>query len=166
MRQLLTAVLHPREYRWGLRPWRRHSMVVLVAGCVYIATGATYMVTEPAGSREEALALALNLMPLPAWGVVWVAVGVLAVVSSRWPPASETWGYSALSSLAAWWSACYAVGVLGGAANQSVSGALIWGLVAFNWWGIAGLWNPDPSLVRLATADPAPLAPPLGDEGL
>ena len=163
MKNLLTALTRPREYEWGLRPWRRHSLVVLVAGFAYIAIGATYLLTEPVESRESALALALNLAPMSAWGVVWIAVGVLAVISARWPPASETWGYATLSGLAAWWSACYALGVALGAENQSMSGALIWGLVAFLWWAIAGLWNPDHTLVRLSPADHDSLAPPHRD---
>lgn len=149
MKRLIAAALHHRDYPWGLRPWRRHSLVVLVAGAVYIAMGVTYITTDPAPSRQSALSVAIDLLPLSAWGVVWIAVGVLAVISSRWPPASETWGYSALSGLAAGWSACYGLGVVLGAPNQSTSGALVWGLVAFLWWAIAGLINPDPTLVRV-----------------
>ena len=47
MKHLLTALTNPREYEWGLRPWRRHSLVVLVAGFAYIAIGATYLLAEP-----------------------------------------------------------------------------------------------------------------------
>lgn len=163
MIHLIAAALHPHDYKWGLRPWRRHSLVVLVAGFAYIAIGVTYMLTEPVASRESALALALNIMPLAAWGIVWIAVGLLAVISARWPPASETWGYSTLSGLASWWSACYGLGVVLGTPNQSVSGALLWGLVAFLWWAIAGLWNPDQHLVRLSPADHDSLSPPRRD---
>lgn len=160
MKRLITAALHHRDYEWGLRPWRRHSLVVLVAGCVYIAVGVTYATTSPVESRESALSVALALAPLPVWGVVWIVVGLLALISSRWPPASETWGYSALSGLAAGWAACYALGVLMGAPQQSASGALVWGLVAFLWWAIAGLLSPEDDLVRLGRHDRASLVPP------
>ena len=171
MRQLIAAVLHPQDYRWGLRPWRRHSLVVLVAGCVYIGIGITYFFAAPAESRQVSLALALWLMPLKGWGIAWALVGVLAVISSRWPPASETWGYSALAGLSSLWSAFYALGVLAGlipgldgAPWQSLSGAFVWALVAFLWWAIAGLWSPDPTLVRLSPTGSDPIAPPHIDE--
>lgn len=164
MKHLFAAIRHPHDYDWGLRPWRRHSLVVLVAGCAYIGIGATYILTEPVASRSSSLALALNLMPMSAWGVVWIAVGTLAIISSRWPPASETWGYSTLSGLSAWWAACYALGVVMGAPSQSASNALLWGLVAFLWWAIAGLWNPDPQHVRLSASDHSRLAPPRRDD--
>lgn len=144
MRQLLHALHHPSAYPWlELRPWRRHSLVLSVAGAAYIAIGLTYVLATPAPSRTDALEVPLNLAPLSVWGVAWVIVGLLSMLSARWPPASEKWGYSALSGLAAWWAASYLAGVLLGAENQSVSGALVWGLVAFMWWGISGLDNPD-----------------------
>lgn len=144
MRQLLHALHHPRDYRWlELRPWRRHSLVLSVAGLAYVAIGLTYVFASPTPSRVSALEVPLSLLPLAGWGVVWASVGVLAMISARWPPASEKWGYSALSGMAAWWAASYLMGVFLGAANQSVSGALVWGLVAFMWWGISGLDNPD-----------------------
>lgn len=142
MKRLIVAATHPRSHAWGLRPWTRHSLVLAVAGCAYIAVGATYLLSEPAESRESALHVALNLMDMHGWGIVWVAVGLSAILSSRWPPASETWGYSVMSMLATWWACCYFAGVLLGAENQSVSGGLVWALVAFMWWAVAGLINP------------------------
>lgn len=166
MRNLITAALHPHDYKWGLRPWRRHSLVVLVAGCVYISVGITYTLSAPVPSRESALAPVLAIMPLQAWGAVWVAVGTLAIISSRWPPASETWGYSTLAGLSAGWGAAYLFGVLSGAANQSLTGAMVWGMMAFLWWAIAGLWNPDEHMLQLSPESSAgvSLAPPRVDE--
>ena len=163
MRQLIAAALHPHDYKWGLRPWRRHSAAVLAAGCVYIAIGVTYILTAPAESRTSSLALALAVMPLRGWGVVWIIAGSLAVISSRWPPASETWGYSALSSVTALWAAFYVLGVLVmDAPMQSLTAGLMWGLIAFMWWIIAGLRNPDTAIIIDARA---PLAPPRREDG-
>lgn len=142
MRTFLVAVRHPRAHSWGLRPWTRHSLVLAVAGLAYVAIGFTYMLATPVESRESALQVALNVMDLQTWGVAWILVGVSAILSSRWPPASETWGYSAMSGLAAWWACCYFAGVALGAENQSTSGGLVWSLVAFLWWSVAGLMNP------------------------
>lgn len=131
----------PATYR-NLRPWKRHSLVLAVAGTVYVLVGISYMVSDPTPSRQSSLQLAISWMPLPAWGGVWILVGLLAILSSRWPPASETWGYTTMTGLAAGWSAFYLVGIALGAPMQGISGVLVWGLVAFMWWAISGLVNP------------------------
>lgn len=130
------------SHLFGLRPWLRHSLVLAVAGTVYVLVGISYIVSVPTPSREASLAVAIAWWSLPAWGCVWIFVGCLAILSSRWPPASETWGYTAMTGLAAGWAAFYLVGILGGAPKQGFSGVLVWGLVAFMWWAISGLVNP------------------------
>jgi hypothetical protein len=127
----------------ALRPWQRHSLVLAVAGTVYILVGVSYIVSTPTPSREISLSLALAWMSFPAWGFVWMVVGSLAILSSRWPPASETWGYTTMTGLAAAWSAFYILGIcFFDAPKQGFSGVLVWGLVAFMWWAISGLVNP------------------------
>ena len=129
--------------RWmALRDWKRHSLVLAVAGTVYVLVGVSYIASTANASRESALRLALAWMPLPAWGCIWIVVGLLAILSSRWPPASETWGYTTMTALASAWAAFYGLGILLGSPTQNVSGVLVWGLVAFMWWAISGLVNP------------------------
>ena len=147
MKRLLVAATHPRSYAWGLRPWTRHSRVLAVAGCFYVAVGFTYVLAAPAESRQSALQIALNIMSMRSWGIVWIAVGVAAFISSRWPPASKTWGYGLMATLSAWWACCYFLGVALGAENQSTSGGLVWSLVALLWLAVAGLVDPDEHLV-------------------
>lgn len=125
----------------ALRAWQRHSLVLAVAGTVYVLVGASYILSEASPARESSLRVA-SWLPFDAWGVVWIIVGLLAILSSRWPPASETWGYTAMTGLAAAWSAFYGFGILLGAPAQGISGVLVWGLVAFMWWAISGLVNP------------------------
>lgn len=144
MKALIRALTHPRGYVWlALRPWQRHSLVLAVAGAAYIGIGASYALAAPRPARASSLELALNIMPLDGWGVVWVMVGLLGVLSSRWPPASETWGYSAMSCLAALWGGFYLGAIVVGATAQAFTGAVVWFLVAFLWWAISGLSNPD-----------------------
>lgn len=145
MKHLISALRHPRDYQWrALRPWMRHSLVLAVAGTVYVLVGVSYIAAEANASRESALRLALDWMPLPAWGCIWILVGLLAILSSRWPPASETWGYTAMTGLAAGWASFYLLGIPLGSDAQNFSGVLVWGLVAFMWWAISGLVNPEP----------------------
>lgn len=145
----------PKRLLWRetyhLRPFKRHSLVLLVLGLVYICIGGSMeLFDQKVAGRSASLHLALAIMPLGGWGIVWIVVGLLGVLSSRWPPsgpfqphAAETWGYTLLSALSAWWACVYVWGVLVyGAPPATISGALVWGGVAFLWWAISGLQNP------------------------
>ncbi len=134
-----------RKVHWGgIRPHKQHSNVLIVAGMVYVGIGLTYMFAHPTESRAVALEYALRLMSLHYWGVVFLFAGVLAIVSSRWPPISKTWGYMVLTGLSAGWAGFYFVGmVFGDAPYTYFSSVMTWGLIAFLWWAISGLLNPD-----------------------
>lgn len=128
----------------GIRPFKRHSLVLLVAGVVYILLGGSYIFTDMSPSREHALTVALDWFPMTAWGVIFGFAGLLAIISSRWPPISETWGYTVLTGLSAGWGAFYAMGVIfRDSPTANLSGALIWGFMGFMWWAVSGLINPD-----------------------
>lgn len=154
MKKLITALRNPRDYRWfELRPFQRHSLVLAVAGILYIGLGAAYAFSPANPQRNEALQLALVVAPLPAWAGVWVLIGLLAILSARWPPASKTWGYSALTGMAACWSGFFFAGLIFGApATSNVAGGIIFATFAFAWWAIAGLVNPDDVLNAVADA--------------
>lgn len=127
-----------------LRPWRRHSIVLFVAGIVYILYGFALSGVSNTEARTSTLRMAAGIMDVRWWGILWIAIGILALASTRWPPQSETWGYGAMSGLAAFWSACYGLGVLlMGAPATGLTACLVWAMVAFMWWGISGLMNPD-----------------------
>ena len=127
-----------------LRPWRRHSIVLFGAGLIYIAFGMSMSVLRSTGSREAGLNLAVNVMPLWAWGFVWMLVGVMALASTRWPPQSETWGYGAMGGLAALWGAFYLLGMPFRVDwEASVPGTLVFFLLTYMWWAVSGLMNPD-----------------------
>jgi hypothetical protein len=134
-----------RERLWlALRPWQRHSLVVVMAGFVYMAIGAVYFFVPLNPERALGLRVALDIAPMQAWGLVWAFVGFLALVSARWPPQSKTWGYAALSGLAALWAAIYGLGVVMlDTPRVGLSAAFVWFLVSFLWWAISGLVNPD-----------------------
>lgn len=128
----------------GVRPWKRHSLVLMVAGLCYIAIGASYIWTEATPSRNVALKLSLSWFPIQFWGCVFIIAGLMAVISSRWPPVAETWGYMVLTGLSAGWGGTYALGVIFlHSPPQNLSGAILWGLLGFMWWGISGLLNPE-----------------------
>lgn len=152
MKNLVRALRHPADYPWlELRPIQRHSVVLIVGGLIYVAIGAVYAFTESSPQRIAGLKLALVAMPVQGWGVAWMVVGLLAVLSARWPPASKTWGYTALTGMAVCWAGMF----LGGVAfldtpSSGLTATLVYGLLGFMWWAIAGLMNPD-DLLALVT---------------
>lgn len=138
------------QHPWrGIRKFERHSLVLFVAGTIYVLIGISYFLSDIPPARQEALHYASYVMNLNAWGLVWILVGVLAVISSRWPPISETWGYQALTGQSVAWSAFYLFGVvLHDTPTTNLAGFLTWGLLGFLWWAISGLINPN-NLLRL-----------------
>lgn len=130
------------SYR-GVRPFERHSLVLLVAGTVYIMIGGSMASNPPTTGSIEALHYALRVTEYDNWGLVFCFAGFLSIVSSRWPPVSETWGYTCMTGLSTAWSLFYAAGVLfHNAPTIFLVATLQWGLVAFLWWAISGLINP------------------------
>lgn len=130
---------------FSLRPWQRHSLVLMVGGLVYIGIGISFMtVTELSPQRQMSVEIALRMFSLDIWGLQFIGAGSLAVLSSRWPQFSDSWGYAVLTSLASAWSAIYLFGyILGDAPSTNLIQALDWALIAFIWWAISGLNNPD-----------------------
>lgn len=132
----------------GIRPWMRHGLVLMVAGLVYVALGLSYLASEPTESRKIALQVALDRAPIEFWGIIFISTGLMSIISSRWPPVAEKWGYMVLTGLSAGWSATYATGViLGDSPESNLSGAFTWGLIGFLWWAVSGLVNPGEAVV-------------------
>lgn len=131
-----------RRY-WGFRPWQRHDLILSVAGVIYILVGIAWIIAEPNSGREIALQILLAAFPMPVWGGVFIASGVACVVSARWPPFAETWGYVVLTAISLGWGSAYLFGiVLGSSPWTNISGFLVWGLLSFMWWAVSGLKNP------------------------
>ena len=134
-------IMHPWR---GFRPWRRHSLVLVVAGLVYIAIGFSYFTSDPNDARYSALYYARVAFEMPVWGAWFAITGCLAILSARWPPISKTWGYTMLTGLSTAWALFYLMGILfKGKPESGFSGFLIWGIVAFLWWAISGLVDPE-----------------------
>lgn len=133
---------------WGLRPWKRHSMILMVVGIMYALIGFAYFNAPPNRTRDVTLVVVLQIAPIQFWGGLFFFAGILTSLSSRWPPFGETWGYMVLTGLSAGWAAAYLMGVLFFKAPiAGITGGLVWGLLAFLWWAISGLLNPDKTAV-------------------
>lgn len=150
----------------GIRPWVRHGLVLMVAGLVYIGVGVSYILSEPTPNRERALVVALDKAPIEFWGTVFVLVGTLSVISSRWPPVAEKWGYMVLTGLSGGWSSTYATGVIFEHSPVSnISSALTWGLLGFLWWAVSGLVNPGQAVVIIEHVEAEEGVAEQGEEG-
>lgn len=136
----------PRSWR-RLRPWRRHSLVLVIAGAVYVLLGLVLAFVEPTPTRESSLR-AITWAPWWCWGVLWMSAGVAAVVSARWPEGADKWGYAVLCSISVLWTVVYLGGMLLGSGAASFSGALVYLLLAVLWWAISGLVNPEDFLLE------------------
>jgi hypothetical protein len=113
-------------------------------------TGATYILASPTPARKVALSVALRWFPLEYWGMIFTLVGLLTILSSRWPRLSDSWGYALLTGLSLGWAATYAAGVIfENSPVGNLTGTVQWGLLGFLWWAIPGLVTPDKTVVAV-----------------
>lgn len=129
---------------WGVvKPWDRHSLILLAAGLSFAVTGLIYIIDIRTPEQEEALYYATEVMSITAWGYAFIFFGLVAVVSARWPAWPKTLGYTVLTGQSAAWSAFYLLGAIKTSGEPTIlSNGLLWALVAFLWWGISGLVSP------------------------
>lgn len=141
--------------RWfTFRPWERHSLVLLVGGLVYIGVGIVFMSTsELTPARKATLIFALQHAEFSTWGFIFAVGGCLACASSRWPNVKNAWGYMILTGLSAGWASMYLLGYIFVFTHHATLGyALVWSLLAFLWWAISGLVNPE-QVVKVVEAE-------------
>lgn len=133
-----------RESFFVVKPWTRHSLILIMAGVGYIFTGIIKIFTTPTETQKDALYYAVSIMPMHYWGVGFIIIGLIAFLSSRWPVWPKTFGYTVLTGWSSAWAAFY---IIGGIAAQGqivyFSTGAVWALVAFLWWAISGLVSPE-----------------------
>lgn len=135
-------------------PPSKHTRVLVAAGLSYVGIGFTYVVAEPSRSREQALAIALQLFPIQLWGWIFASIGIVTIISSRWPPVTKRWGYALVTGAAAGWAATYALGVvIRDSPPQNLSGALLWANFAYLWYVVSGLPELDAKTYPEEAAD-------------
>lgn len=134
---------HPRRW-WGLRPWKRHSTALLVVGVLYVFIGYQYMISPYSAAREKALMVILQFAPIEFWGALFILAGSLAIISTRWPPLTETWGYVVVTGLSTGWASTYLTGIwFFQSPKQNYSQVFLWGTLGFMWMVFAGFPNPE-----------------------
>lgn len=136
-------VEHFKNRYLAIRPWTRHSLVLVVGGIIYIFIGLAKILNGLPDERRNALTFALDIMPIDYWGAVFILLGMFAILTSRWPAFTKTWGYAALTGFSVLWGLFHIEGIiLTDASPESLSSGLLWLFVAFMWWAIGGLLDP------------------------
>lgn len=128
-----------------VRPWKRHSLILVMAGLGHVLMGATYLYLEEGGPRMRMLVVPLKTAPVDFWALLFMWVGVFIILSSVWPGHSEKWGYTVATGWSAAWSAQYLIGAyfLDGHYASNIAMGLLFALIASLYWGTSGLVNPD-----------------------
>jgi hypothetical protein len=160
MRAMTAPLTRSQRPLWlQLRPWQEHSLVVTLAGSIYLAYG-VFTFLHQTGERADQLRAVIDLTGghFWPWAALWVTVGALAIVSSRWPVWSKLWGYAVMQCLATLWALAYFTGVLFlGVPSAGLGGGIVWGIVVVLWYAIARLANPsDLHTPPVPTASPDP----------
>lgn len=129
-----------KRYLLSFKPWTKHSGILVVTGFVYIVIGVRLYHSVSSENLKAALYYAINLMPIDGWGIGFIVVGTIAVVSSRWPNVPASWGYVLLTGWSAAWSSFFFAGaMLTETRIIYFSTAAVWALLAYLWWAISGL---------------------------
>lgn len=120
----------------------------MVAGILYTLVGVSYALSHPTPGRKQSLSFLLEIAPQQFWGGLFMLAGVLTSISSVWPPFAHTWGYMILTGLSAGWGAVYLMGMLFfSSPSTNITQVCLWGILAYMWWAISGLINPDEVVV-------------------
>lgn len=131
---------------WKLRPWTRHSLVLLIVGLGHIGIGILFWNTDLSKVPESQLVnltLALRWLDFKQWGFIFALTGMLTILSSRWPWKPPLWGYVLLTYLSAIWGGFYFASVIVYRSTvNNMAGGVTWAIFAFLWWGISGLVDP------------------------
>ncbi|QPL14681.1 membrane protein [Gordonia phage Schwartz33] len=132
-----------REKKWyHVKPWSRHGLILTTAGITYVAMGVMYASQPATELRSENLKLALEIMPYFWWGIGFVVVGGITIISARWPYAPKSLGYSVLTGWSTAWAGFHIFGGLGTGNTAYVASGFSWAMVAFMWWAVSGLISP------------------------
>lgn len=125
----------------------RRGAILLSYGTVWLLVGYGQLVSPQPDQRG--LHLALQLLPLTVWGWLWIAAGLIALVSA-WMPQGVDWaGFLALPLIVLPWMASYLVSWLQGDFPRGWIAAVVWAAIAVPVLVAAG-WREPPRVKRVS----------------
>lgn len=145
----LRRILHGDGTYWVVpRGSRRYMLIAL--GVVALGVGSNLAFLEQSPSRMETFQyLALLPIPLAAWGCVWMAAGVAAIVGSFVPRTNDRWGLDVLSFVYGLWTSLF---LLAGLTGQTAAwlGVAIYGACTGFVFVVANMRRVNPETPRHA----------------
>ncbi|QAU06269.1 hypothetical protein SEA_RICKMORE_34 [Gordonia phage Rickmore] len=135
-------MVHLKPAWYKTKPWDRHGLILVTVGIIYTAIGIMYSLQPTTELRAQNLKYALSIMPYLGWCIGFVLVGILTVVTSRWPLAPKSLGYSVLSGWTAAWAGFHVIGGIAADNTAYIASGFAWAMIGFLWWAISGLISP------------------------
>lgn len=133
-----------------MRVLGRRGTILLSYGTVWSLVGYAQLVTPQ--PRQPGLHLALALLPMHAWGWLWITAGLIALASA-WMPQGLDWpGFLALPLIALPWWLSYLVAWIQGTFPRGWVAAAVWAAIAVPVLVVAG-WREPPRVKRLRDED-------------
>ncbi|MFI6491202.1 hypothetical protein [Streptomyces sp. NPDC050564] len=118
----------------------RRGAILLCYGVVWAIIGYG-QITAPAPDLRG-LRLLLQTMPLYVWGWLWVASGLIAIVSAWLPPERDWPGFLALPLMVLPWTASYLIAWIIGDFPRGWLASVVWGAIAAPVLVVAGWREP------------------------
>lgn len=123
----------------------RRGAVLALLGFIYALVGFAYLTVPLAPSQRESWRVLLAVAPQPAWGTVWLTVGVVAVVTAAFArryAAADTFGYGCLAGISTAWCAGYGAAAVAFGVERAWLGVAVWSAMVAMLLIVAG-W-PEP----------------------
>lgn len=123
----------------------RRGAILLCYGTVWTAIGWGQIVQPQPDQRG--LKLLLDILPLPVWGSLWIAAGLIAVVCAWAPPGRDAPAFLALPLIVVPWMASYFAAWLFGDFPRGWAASAVWAAITVPVLVVAG-WQEPPRRKR------------------
>lgn len=118
----------------------RRGAILLSYGTVWALFGYGLLVSPL--PQQPGLTLALQLLPLKAWGWLWIATGLIAVAAA-WAPQGVDWpGFLSLPLIVLPWMTSYLVSWVQGDFPRGWIASAVWAAIAVPVLVVAGWREP------------------------
>lgn len=121
----------------------RRGAFLALFGLVYLLIGYSYTGSRTTPAVRQSLHLATNVMPIWAYGVIWLSAGMIALAFGLlFDPAKDALGFVAAIVMPALWSFIYLCSWVEGYSPRGWSTAALFLLVAGAVAVVSGMPNP------------------------
>lgn len=139
-----------RIVRRLFRQLGRRGVILLAYGTVWALVGYGQIIAPQPDQRG--LTLATQMLPLHAWGWLWIGTGFIAIASA-WLPQGVDWpGFLALPLIVLPWMLSYLTAWIQGDFPRGWVAAAVWGALAVPVIVVAG-WRETPRPKRFESND-------------